>query len=561
MNNSSSLANLIFPDVDNTIQDVGRVFENRAKMDSVLVTRYAPSPTGELHVGAIFLALINKMLANQSGGIYILRIDDTDVNRCIENATENIVKVLANSDILADEGPYQYKPNFQEKGRYGPYVQTLRKEYYRTFAKHLVESGRAYPCFMTSDELDEIRREQLATGARLGIYGRWARGRFLDFAQVVENINLNIPFVVRYRAQYPDPRRILIDDLIRGKLELPAISNDMILLKTNGLPTYHLAHPVDDSLMQVNLVVRGAKLLDLTPLHLDIYEAIGQLPPKYAHIPYISRIDGRARRKVSKSKDPDMAITNIFAKGYPLEALLEYLLTLANPGFEDWRQKNPKLSYINYPLKLSSIPSTDIVFDTNKFRSVSRKYIADLHLDKTYSLLLQWVNEHQPKIKEILTNDTQYVKNILQLASTRKDMVTWEDFLSLYGFFFDEIYESQVTFGYTKIPGLSPQELLSSLNHLMTLIASVEVESKEKWIQLIYNYAEVQSSLVGLNIASRTDETKAFFQKVLSLLRLALTTRLQCPDIYTTITIMGSRRSMHRLQLTANFFKLDQTNN
>ena len=557
MNGYEKLADLIYPDVVDTIEDLYNAYPDRELDEAAQVTRLGPSPTGPLHVGMIFQALVNKLVAHQSNGIYIVRVDDTDVDRLVEGSEQDIIKTLKYTNTLPDEGPFQHEPHIEERGLYGPYKQTDRKRIYKTFAKYLVSTGKAYPCFMTKSELDQIREEQAAAGEDRGIYGKWARSRTLDLQQIAEYLGNGKPFVIRYKARYPESRRVVINDLIRGPVELPANDNDMILVKSNGLPTYHLAHPVDDSLMQVSVVIRSANHITLTPLHIDIFEAIERQSPVYAHIPLILKVDGNSRRMISKDKDPEMAIKCFKERGYSIEVLIDYLLSLANPHFEEWRKKNPNLLYTNFPFQLSEVPTTDTVFDMNRYHHMTRNYIATLDPGQAYGELLAWTEEFKPSMKALLEYNPSLIVEVLKQASRRKELKTWADFFEKHDFLFDEIYYSRVPEGYDNMPESLRQDVMATLDYLIDTSLMIPIESKKAWIERMQIYAtnKILTSESSVSIDSITREN--LLQDTLTILNVALTLKANTPDIYVAMKFMGSDRTIRRLKVAREYFGSD----
>ena len=316
---NQQIAELLFPAVHETPQDVFLRYPPRDLPPGAIVTRFAPSPTGFIHIGSIYISLIGRRLTTQSGGVWLLRIEDTDQQREIERGVEQIVESIAAFGFQPDEGPYAVHP-LRERGAYGPYKQSQRKALYAVFAKYLVQQGLAYPSFQTTAELEDIRSEQELTGSKTGYYGPWARDRELNLEAVQGYLAGGKPFVIRIRAPYPAQKTIRVQDAIRGRLEMPENDQDYVLLKSDGLPTYHLAHAVDDPLMRVNLVLRADEWLSTLPLHVQLFEALGNPLIDYAHIAPIGKMDGNSKRKLSKRKDPEAAVNYYYGKGYPQQA-------------------------------------------------------------------------------------------------------------------------------------------------------------------------------------------------------------------------------------------------
>lgn len=549
-NASLQIASLLFPNVRETPADFFRRYPPRDLPPGAIVTRFAPSPTGFIHIGSIYISLIGRRLTAQSGGIWMLRIEDTDQQREIERGVEQIVESIAAFGFHPDEGPYAVDP-LRERGAYGPYKQSQRKAIYAAFARYLVEKGLAYPSFQTTAELDEIRAEQEQTGSKTGYYGPWARDRAITPEEVQRSLAEGKPFVIRIRAPYPAQKTICIQDAIRGRLEMPENDQDYVLLKSDGLPTYHLAHAVDDPLMRVNLVLRADEWLSTLPLHVQLFEAFGQPLIDYAHIAPIGKLDGNSKRKLSKRKDPEAAVAYYYQKGYPRQAILEYILNIANSSFEDWRRENPAAALDDFDLKLERMSNSIAMYDPLKMDSVSKDVIAQYSAAGVYEQALDWARQYDPPLAEALAADPAYSRRVFALNSSmfgqtqRKDLACWSDVRRAYGFFFDPLYEESVKGGYN-MPAVDPREIPVILDGC---IASLDgMQDKETWLGNLRAFGESIGYTTDRK-AYKADPArfKGVFGNLMMALRVALTNQQQTPDLYDSILIMGKERAARRL--------------
>ncbi len=437
------LSEIIFPDISETPADLQAKYPPRNNPSNRWIGRFAPSPTGFIHIGGIFAALVNRM-ATLNGGTFILRIEDTDQKREIEQGVEKIIDALKHLNLIPDEGPYKTNP-IEERGNYGPYIQSNRARIYKAFVKDVLSRGLAYPCFMSDAELEMIRKEQMEKNLQTGVYGTWALSRQLSFEEVIKRIENGDKFVIRLKADATNTENVQINDLVRGNLEFPANNVDTVLLKSDGLPTYHFAHVVDELLMRINLVLRGDEWISSLPLHVQLHDVIQAPLPRYAHFGPIAIMDGTSRRKLSKRKDPEAAMSYYYKKGYPTQAVIEYLLNLANSGFEEWRVQHPNIGYQEFPFKIEQLGKTSMLFDLNKLDDISKDIIANYPSEDVYANIVEWSKIFQPTLLPVLSDNPQYACKVLNIGRTgeapRKDLAKWADFNDVYGFFFDPLFE------------------------------------------------------------------------------------------------------------------------
>ena len=398
--NYQDLANLVFPDV----KDINYYEEKYAKRDlpeGAIVTRFAPSPTGFVHIGGLYQALVARKVSKQTGGVFFLRIEDTDQKREIENGVTGIVSSLQDFDMSPDEGQIN---ETEELGNYGPYKQSLRKEIYQAYAKHMLAQGKAYLCFCTSEDLDNMRAKQEAAKVRTGYYGVWATCRKLTVEEMAERVKNGENYIVRFKSPGREDRKIKHHDVIKGNVDFPENDQDIVIIKADGLPTYHFAHLVDDHLMGTTHVIRSDEWLSSVPLHLQLFQEFGAKAPKYAHIAPIMKNDNGNKRKLSKRKDAEAAVDYYKKEGIPADAVKEYLLNIASSSFENWRRQNPELPMEDFDLQLNKMSVSGALFDMVKLLDVSKTIISRYSAEKVYEETLKWATEYDQELLEILKN-------------------------------------------------------------------------------------------------------------------------------------------------------------
>ncbi|MBI5126370.1 MAG: glutamate--tRNA ligase [Candidatus Taylorbacteria bacterium] len=543
----NDLAEILFPDVKEGVDAYEAKFPER-NIDGAPVTRFCPSPTGVMHIGGVFAALISDRIAHaHPKGVFYLRIEDTDQGRKIEEAYDGIYSAMRSFDVQVNEG-------IDGKGSYGPYVQSERLDIYRAFTKELVRLGHAYPCFSTPEELDEIRKKQEALKLRPGYYGTWAVGRKNSFADITKNISEKKPYVIRLLSRGSDKNQRKYNDLIKGEITVTENDQDSVLIKSDGFPTYHLAHVVDDHLMKTTLVLRGDEWVSSLPLHLELFAAFGWSVPSYAHIAPILKQDGVGRRKLSKRKDPEAAVSYYVDQGYPTDAVIEYLLNIANSDFEPWRAANLILPNSKFPLRLEKMSKSGALFDLKKLDDVSKNIVGRMSADEVYQHVRVWSQTRDTELHDLFGKDEVYTRAVLNIerggTTTRKDIGKWNDVREAVGYFFDDVYA----------------DLKSKLDIATTLPASVTVEQckallseyagvydanldKVTWFEKLKEFAGAHG------FAKDTKEFKADPSKfkgsvgdIAMLLRLALTTKTKTPDLHETMKVMGVDRVSARLK-------------
>ena len=464
MTENEKIADLLFPNVKNSVEYYINKYQKRNLPKGAMVTRFAPSPTGYVHMGSLLTAFYDYIFAKQSGGVFYLRIEDTDLERTIENGVEGIINDLNAFNVTADEGV-----NIKRKstGKYGPYIQTERKEIYQTFAKELVKKGYAYPCFCSKEELDNIRAMQEKNKeVQIGYYGKYATCRNLNYDQIKANIEAKKPFVIRFKAQSNVGDRVKFVDKVRGEIEMSDLVNDVVILKSDTmLPPYNFAHAIDDTLMGTTVVIRSNEWLNSVPEHMQLFKALGFKVPEYAHVAFVQKIDEQTgtKRKISKRKDPETAVSSMLIAGYPTESVWEYLYTLGNTNFEEWRLKNPNALLSDFKMEFNKISLSGALFDINKFNDVSKNVISKMSAQKVYDLALNWAIKYNAEWANIFKAQKDYCINMFKIdrenEKPRKDITKWSDIPSLYGYLIDEIYFKTPIKNFEIIGGFSEEKL------------------------------------------------------------------------------------------------------
>lgn len=538
------LAELIFPNITKTIKDYEEEYPKRDLKDGASVTRFAPSPTGFVHIGNMLQALLDYFLAKNSGGVFYLRNEDTDTKREVEEAVDKIMEVLEYSDLFPDE--YQYKGKII--GNYGPYIQSERKEIYHAFIKELIGMGRAYPCFCTSDELDIMRKKQEAKKSQPGYYGAWAKCRDLTNEERALRIKNGESFVIRFKSMGNPNRKIKYDDLVTGIIEFPENNNDMVIMKSNDLlPTYHFAHVVDDHLMHTTHVVRGQEWLPSVPLHVEMFEAFGFTQPKYIHNSLLLKQEDGIRRKISKRKDPEALMSYYIEKGYPSISVIESLMTILNSNYEEWRDQNPDASYLEFPFDPKKIGTTGALYDLEKLDNISKNIISKMTKDEVYDNLIKYTEVFDKDFNEVLRRDVDYTKAILNIereqAKPRKDFACWSDVKKSIWYMFNELYNPD-TYEWMKITDIS--EIKNILNTYMEKY--YDVSDKEVWFNKVKELADELGYASNMKeYKANPDAYKGNVADISTVLRVSLTSKSQTPDLYEIMRLLGKDEMLKRI--------------
>lgn len=543
---NKDLANVIFPDIDKSIEYYENMYPKRNLNEGCAVTRFAPSPTGFMHIGNFQSAVIDYVLARNTNGIFYLRNEDTDSKREIEGAMNVIFDTLKNYDMVPDE----YEFNGKVVGNYGPYIQSERKEIYHTFIKHLIEIGRAYPCFCTKEELDEMRKVQESSKRRIGYYGRYAVCRRLNIDEAIEKIKSGIPYVIRFKSEGDFDNKIHFEDEVRGRISIPENDQDIVIMKSsNKLPTYHFAHFVDDYLMRTTHVVRGEEWLPSVPIHLELFKTFNAVPPKYIHTPLILKKDGDTIRKISKRKDPEASMSYYKEKGYPKEALIESLMTIINSNYEQWHTANPEKSYLDFEFSAKKMSSTGgALYDIEKLNNISKNYISKLKAIDVYNGVLEWSKEYDLEFYNILSNNKDYSISIFNIErEQKKPRKDYENYSSIKGqiwYMFDELWNKE-----TKEYDLKTITDLNEIKNILNKYIEIyeENDDKETWFNKIKSLCDELGYASDMKAYKLNPENyKGNVADVSTVLRVCLTTKSMTPDLYDIMKILGKERMKKR---------------
>lgn len=545
---NNKLAELLFPQIKKTAAEYEAMYPERDLPEGAKVTRLGPSPTGFIHLGNLYGAFVDERLAHQSGGIFYLRIEDTDDKRYVEGAVEIIINSLKFFGINFDEGATMKG----DLGDYGDYTQSNRGEIYQCFAKKLVAEGKAYPCFLTEEEISEIRAGQEAEKANPGIYGEYARSRTLTYEEIEANINEGKPYVLRLRSDgNPDQtdenvRRIRINDAIRGILEMPENFQDVVILKATGIPTYHFAHVVDDHLMRTTHVIRGAEWLPSLPIHVELFEKLGWEPPVYCHTAQLMKLDEAGnKRKLSKRKDPELSLDYYRNQGYHPAAVREYLLTILNSNFEEWRMDNPEASIDEFQFTTEKMSNSGALFDLNKLNDISKDVLLRIPASQLYDFLKAWAEEFKPEILHIF-EDRAYLEKILDLGRNdkkpRKDLIYAQQIIEFISYFFDDLFKIE-----DEMPAEVPTEDMPAI--LNAYLAGYDhSDDQSQWFDKIRNIAtELGYAAKPKDFKKHPEEYKGHVGHVSTVIRIALMGRAQSPDVWEIQQILGEERTRARI--------------
>lgn len=543
MTDFEKLAELLFSDIDKTPEYYEQLYPQRPLAEGARVSRFAPSPTGFLHIGGLFAAMVAKLNASTTNGVFFLRIEDTDKKREITDGVSEIIKGLEAFGVTPDEGVMGFE---KEEGNYGPYQQSHRREIYRCFAKDLVLKGLAYPCFCSEEELNTLREKQEAENVNKGYYGKWAHCRNLSYEEQEKLIKEGKPYVLRLRSPGNEEHKISFDDLVKGKIEMPENIMDVVLLKTDGIPTYHFAHAVDDHLMRTTHVIRGDEWIASVPLHIQLFKCCGFKVPKYAHIAPIMKEENGGKRKLSKRKDPEAAVTYYSQEGYPKESVIEYLLTLANSNFEDWRKTNKTAPQSAFPFNLKKMSASGALFDLAKLNDVSKNVISVMSAEEVYTLVTDWAKEYNEKLYALLTRDPEFSTKLFSIdrgtAKPRKDIAKWSEIESYCEYFFDELY----TPDYTMPENVSNEEAAAILKKYLEVYS--HSQDKDGWFDTVKSICEPLGYTPNVKEYKKNPEAyKGHVGDVSSVIRIAVTSRRNTPDLYAIMQLLGEEKVRERI--------------
>jgi glutamyl-tRNA synthetase len=546
MNINQIIADLLMADVTTTPKYYEEKYKNRDLPKGAKVTRFAPSPTGFLHLGSIFAALICEKLAHQSNGVFYLRIEDTDKKREVEGSVPEIVRGMLEYNILFDEGSVD---GYNEKGEYGPYTQSLRMDIYKTYVKYLIEEGLAYPCFCTHEELEAIRQAQENIKATPGYYGQWAKHRNITIEEIKENLEKGKSYVIRLKSPGKEDRRVSFEDVIKGTIEMPENVQDIVILKSDGLPTYHFAHVVDDYLMKTTHVMRGEEWLSSTHIHLQLFDILGFETPNYGHIPTLMKIEGNSKRKLSKRKDPELAFSYYEEQGYLPEAVVEYLMHIINSNYEEWRGNNPKSRYTEFIVQIDKISNAGAVFDLNKLSDVSKNFIASLSAHQVCNHYLKWAEKYDKEMANLIRTDLNYAEAIFnierEIEKQRKDISKWTEVREYGYFFYDSLYkkEARALEFPTNLTKENIKEIISEYRDFYR-----QYENNLEWFEDLKSFSEKLGYSKNVKLYKKNPENyKGHIGDVAMTLRVALTKKTNTPDLFEIMKLLGVDTVKERL--------------
>ena len=539
-----ALAELLFPNVTDTPEQLEERFPVRNVPEGAVITRMAPSPTGFVHLGNLVQGLTSERMAHQSGGVLFLRVEDTDAKREVPGAVEVLIDTLKHYGIQFDEGATHDGDN----GLYGPYRQRQRASIYHVYAKKLVFEGQAYPCFCTEEELSAMRETQEANKETTGYYGKYAMWRDRSMEDIQAQLNAGNPWVLRFKSMGNIENQFKFDDLVKGKLTITENNVDHVLLKSDGIPTYHFAHACDDHLMRTTHVVRGDEWLPTLPFHIQLFKALGFKLPKYVHIGPLMKMDGNSKRKLSKRKDPELALTFYKAEGFPVKAVYEYIMTILNSNFEDWRRANPDAPAETFKFSPKKLNPAGSLFDYAKLTDVSKNVISKMTAEEVYTLLTEWAQEFDPDFGAKLAADAEFATKILAIGrggkKPRKDLAVWKDAKDYMGFFYDEYLETPVF-----DEKFNKATVTDALNRFLEKFDISD--DANTWFDKVKAITTEMGFTTDMK-AYKADPT-AFpgtVADISTFIRQATTGKTNSPDLYTVMQILGKDRTVARIQAT-----------
>lgn len=543
------LADLIFPDVKDASYYEEK-YPERDLPEGAQVVRVAPSPTGFIHVGGIFQGLIAKKIAEQTNGVFFVRIEDTDQKRKIENGTEEILNAYKDYDLYPDETV--------GKGNYGPYIQSERREIYKAYAKKLLEEGNAYPCFCSAEELEKIRDNQTKAQERTGYYGKWAKCRNMPIDMAYEKIKNGDPYIIRLKSPGDPEKKIKVKDVIKGGVDMPENDQDIVIIKSDGLPTYHFAHAVDDHLMHTTLVTRSDEWLSSVPLHIQLFRILGFKVPKFAHTAPLEKAEEGSRRKLSKRKDPEAAVSYYKEQGIPVDAVKEYLLNIANSTFENWRRANPDKKMEEFDFQLNKMSVSGALFDMVKLLDIGKTIISKMTAEEVYENALTWAKEYDKELEELL-NDKEYALKVFGIErgnkKPRKDIAKWSDVKENVEYMYDsEFYKKEQEYQYQL--AISNKEDIEKILKLYIEKYYNENDDKQTWFDKIKELAgEMGYAKEVKEFKANPDMYKAHVGDVSTVLRVALTARTNTPDMYEIMQVLGKEKIAKRFETAIKCLK------
>ncbi len=544
----NKLSELLFGHITKTPADYEAIYPKRNLGEDVKVTRFAPSPTGFLHIGGLFAALISERIAHQSGGKFILRIEDTDKKREVDDGVTKILEGLIGFGVKIDEGFTDFD---KQEGSYGPYMQSQRAEIYQTFAKALVKEGKAYPCFCSEEDLAQTREIQEKEKLLPGYWGKFAKCRNLSYEEIEAKINAGEKFVLRLKSCGSEERKVSFKDGIKGKIEMPENIVDVVVLKSDGIPTYHFAHVVDDYLMGTTNVIRGDEWISSIPIHLQMFYMMGIKPPKYAHIAPIMKEDEGGKRKISKRKDPEAAVTYYDEEGYPTDGVIEYLLNLANYTFEDFRKANKTAHWSDFKLEMNKMSTSGGLFDLVKLNDVCKNKVASYTAEKVYELASKWAEKYDKELFELLTRDKDFSVAMFNFDRNpdkpRKDIGKWSEVRDAFSFMFDETFDGK----YAEVENVSKEDAKKMLELYKGMYD--DKADNSQWFETMKDLAEKCGFAREVKEYKKNPESyPGHVGDVSNVVRVAITGRTKSPDLCSIMKLLGKEKVLERIDRAIN---------
>lgn len=551
MNDNMKMAELLLPDIDKTPEYYENLYPARNLPEGARITRIAPSPTGYLHIGTLFVAMVNRMIAHSTGGVFYSRIEDTDKKREIEGGVADIIGGLNGFGITPDEG---FVSPEKEEGAYGPYQQSKRGEIYRCFAKKLIAEGLAYPCFCTEEELAAVREIQEKEKIRTGYHGEYAKCRNITVEEAGEKIKSGLPFVVRLKSPGNEENRITFEDGIKGKIEMPENDEDFVILKSDGIPTYHFAHAVDDHLMRTTHVIRGDEWISSVPKHIQLFRLLGWRPPKYVHVAPIMKEENGSKRKISKRKDPEAAVKFFLEQGFPYESVIEYLCTIAASDFEDWRRANKDADISKFKFNLKKMSVSGALFDWNKLLDVSRNLISRMSAGEVASRITDWAKEYNTEYYDLLAKDPEFTKGIFAIdrdvPKPRKDLAKWDEAPEFTEYFFEDTYKPCFDLS----ENISPETAVQVLEAYLPVYDPAD--DKSVWFDKIKGICPALGFAPEVKEYKKNPEAyKGHPGDASTVIRIAVTGRRNTPDLCAIMALLGTNEVTKRINAAISYYK------
>lgn len=547
---NKELADLIYPNITKTPEDYEKIYPERNLKEGAVVSRFAPSPTGFVHMGSLLTTLIERKIPDETDGVFYLRIEDTDQKRSVENGIQGIVNDLKNFDIKIDEGVIGEN---EQIGNYGPYIQSQRKEIYECYAKSLIERGLAYPCFCTPEEIEETRKIQELNKERIGYYGSFAKCRNMSNEERAERIKNGEHYIIRLKSPGDYEKKVVFNDLVRGKIIFPENDLDVVLIKSDGLPIYHFAHAIDDHLMRTTHVLRGEEWVSSVPVHIQLFDILGFKLPQYAHLGLVMKIDEEtgAKRKLSKRKDKEAAVSYYHNMGIPVEAVKLYLMTIGNSNFEEWLNQNPNASLNDFKFNFKKMSASGSLFDLEKLVNISRNYISRLSKEEVYDKEIAWAKEFDPDFAALLEKHKKYALEMFNIErcqkKPRKDYANFKEIKSYTWYMFDELFTGDISYEFQTINDV--EEIKKILKLYLDKYYN-ENDDEQTWFERLKDLSmELGYAREVKEYKENSDKYKGHVGDISMVLRVAMTSKAMTPNLYQIMKLFGKERVIKRLNL------------